>query len=91
MGLLGLLLRAGVNYLQLGNDFSEKRQPLTNHRLHNREIRVVVVMDEYVAHARNLPPFDFGSLVEQGYVDVLDRFANLHEAGTAGIIDNTLV
>jgi hypothetical protein len=71
-------LRAGVNSLQLGHGYSKKRQPFTNHRLHNREVRVVVVMDEYVAHSRDLLPFDFRSLVEQGRVYMLDRFAYLH-------------
>jgi len=33
---------------------------------------------EDVAHARELFPLDLGSLVEQGRIDVLDRFANLH-------------
>jgi len=36
-------------------------------------------------------PLDLGSLVEQGRIDVLDRFANLHETCTAGVVDNTLV
>ena len=48
-------------------------------------------MNEDVAHARDLLPFDLGSLVEQGGIDVLDRFANLHETGTADVLDNALV
>ena len=85
------LLRASVDSFQFGHGLSQKRQPLTDHRLHDREIRVVIVMDEDIAHARDLLPLDLGSLVEQSGIDVLDRFAYLHQAGTTRVVNNTLV
>ncbi len=64
--------------LESNDCLAKRRQPFDNDGFDDREVGVVIVVHEDVAHSRNLIPRDVGLGGKEIGVDVLDRLADLH-------------
>lgn len=77
--------------LEAHDRLAKRRQPFDDDGFDDREVGVVVVVHEDVAHSRNLIPRDVRLTGKAVRIDVLDRLTDLHQSRATRVVDNAVV
>ena len=86
---LSRLLFARIKFSQPEDSLPKGCQALSNDGVDHCKIGVVIVVDEKIAHSSNLIPRDGWLALEERWIQMLDRFADLHQSHSTRVIDET--